>query len=678
MNKRKEKRIKKLKRQRIWPHILGAIFLLIFTAVIIVAILGTYCANLFEKIVSMETDEMQQVVSLIDDKWSRGELTTEEMDEVCENIMKVNSNIEGICIMKDFYTSEGVVDFEVSYKYGDDVPGYNKESITYLYSTNNVEIMLTDDGDSVLTKDAVDLNKINWSTLFATQENLEDARPPLGYAKVWYIIPTQYTYDSVKVCIKTKLTVEAYEAEGVILALLGVSLLAGFIILYHICSIINLVFKKRRLAKIVYTDIITGGYNLQYFFDVGKKLLRKSIFKKNNAALVTLRMEKYRNFCSCYGTRTGEELLETYYSKIKKDLDKNELVVRAEKGDFAILLAYSSEEEILRRLSGIVKVLENVRPAQKIYFSVGIYRIKNKKEEVSEVYNLSGVAISGIPEDSEDRIRFFTDKMYEEQMWIRKVEDDMERALANNEFKVYLQPKYSPKEEKLSGAEALVRWIHPTEGFVPPFRFIPIFESNGFILKLDDYMIREVAKEQAKWLEEGKEIVPISVNVSRIHFTREDLAKHICGIVDEYNVPHDKIELELTESAFFDDKSILLNTVKELRNYGFAVSMDDFGAGYSSLNSLKELPLDVVKLDAEFFRDNDEDGRGDIIVGDTIALAKKLDMRIVAEGIETREQVDFLATKDCDLIQGYYFAKPMPLDEFEQLAFGEKHVEEKQ
>ena len=183
-------------------------------------------------------------------------------------------------------------------------------------------------------------------------------------------------------------------------------------------------------------------------------------------------------------------------------------------------------------------------------------------------------------------------------------------------------------------------------------------------------MIREVARQQAEWLSQGKEIVPISVNVSRIHFTREDLARHICGIIDEYNVPHDKIELELTESAFFDDKQILLNTVKELREYGFAVSMDDFGAGYSSLNSLKELPLDVVKLDAEFFRDTDEDGRGDIIVGDTIALAKKLDMKIVAEGIETREQVDFLATKECDLIQGYYFAKPMPLDEFEKLAFG--------
>ena len=136
-------------------------------------------------------------------------------------------------------------------------------------------------------------------------------------------------------------------------------------------------------------------------------------------------------------------------------------------------------------------------------------------------------------------------------------------------------------------------------------------------------------------------------------------------LVDRFGIPHDVIELELTESAFFDDKEALLRTLKKLKDYGFTLSMDDFGAGYSSLNSLKELPLDIVKLDAEFFRNSDAEGRGDLIVGDTISLAKKLNMKIVAEGIETREQVDFLAEKNCDLIQGYYFAKPMPVKEFE-------------
>ena len=179
-------------------------------------------------------------------------------------------------------------------------------------------------------------------------------------------------------------------------------------------------------------------------------------------------------------------------------------------------------------------------------------------------------------------------------------------------------------------------------------------------------MLEEVAKQQAKWISEGWQVVPISVNVSRAHFTREDLAEHISEIVDRYQVPHEVIELELTESAFFDDKEMLLTTVKKLREAGFSVSMDDFGAGYSSLNSLKELSLDVLKIDADFFRGSDSLERGMLIVTEVINLAKKLNMKIVAEGIESREQVDFLKEQECDLIQGYYFAKPMPLSEFEK------------
>ena len=267
-------------------------------------------------------------------------------------------------------------------------------------------------------------------------------------------------------------------------------------------------------------------------------------------------------------------------------------------------------------------------------------------------------------DEAENKIAFFDVEMNNQRIWERKVEDDMSRALANKEFQVYLQPKISTTEEVLAGAEALVRWIHPQEGFIPPNKFIPIFESNGFITKLDDYMLEEVASLQAQWIAQKRKIVPISVNISRAHFTRSDLATHISSIVDKYKVPHNVIELELTESAFFDDKKLLLNTIKQLRESGFSVSMDDFGAGYSSLNSLKEMQIDVLKIDADFFRGANAEERGMLIVSEVIDLAKKLDMKIVAEGIESREQVDFLTEQECDLIQGYFFAKPMPVAEF--------------
>lgn len=284
--------------------------------------------------------------------------------------------------------------------------------------------------------------------------------------------------------------------------------------------------------------------------------------------------------------------------------------------------------------------------------------------DIDQMYNYANAARTSTKCREEQRISFFNQDILSAQLWERTVEDTMETALHNEEFQVYLQPKYSPIDAKMVGAEALVRWISPEKGLIPPGRFIPIFEQNGFITQLDDYMISHVAKLQAEWTIQGKKQVPISVNVSRAHFSLEGLAEHICRLVDAYGPRHDLIELEVTESAFFDDKDILVETVKQLKAYGFHVSMDDFGAGYSSLNSLKDIPLDVLKLDGEFFRGEDDDGRGEIVVREAIQLARSLDMRVVAEGVEKKEQVDFLASQGCDMIQGYYFAKPMPVVEF--------------
>ena len=181
-------------------------------------------------------------------------------------------------------------------------------------------------------------------------------------------------------------------------------------------------------------------------------------------------------------------------------------------------------------------------------------------------------------------------------------------------------------------------------------------------------MIAAVAKFQAERKKQGKKPIIISVNVSRANFTKDNLSSHICQLIDKYGAEHSGIELEVTESAFFGDKRILQKILSELKGYGFRLSMDDFGAGYSSLNSLKELPVDVLKLDMEFFRGKDTEKRGEIVVKEAIRLAKNLDMEVVAEGIEKKEQVEFLAANECDMIQGYYFAKPMPVEEFDERA----------
>lgn len=449
------------------------------------------------------------------------------------------------------------------------------------------------------------------------------------------------------------------------LVCVSISLICFIYLIFVIFMFIRFVRSQRRLLKLYYADKETGGKNWYYFLGEASKKMKKYRRKNVKAAMVHIRMEKYRNYCSCYGDKEGRALVGDFYDVIRRNITKKETFARHEMCDFGMLICYENEEQLVERIEKIMGLLDAKRPNIKLYFKAGINILDGEIMEPSEAYNRATIARAKIEDTHNENVSFFTQQMKEELLWERKVENDMERALINHEYKVYLQPKYSVDDEKLAAAEALVRWVHPTEGLIAPYKFIPIFERNGFITKLDDYMIAEVAKLQARWIAEGKKIVPISVNVSRAHFTRENLAEHICEIVDSYKVPHEAIELELTESAFFDDKETLIGIVNKMKNYGFAVSMDDFGAGYSSLNSLKELPIDVVKLDAEFFRGNDEEGKGKVIVSDAISLAKKLNMRIVAEGIETREQVDFLAENECDLIQGYYFAKPMPVEEFE-------------
>ena len=499
---------------------------------------------------------------------------------------------------------------------------------------------------------------------FQKKEAFEWATKNVSMEELWVMYKTEI--EGVNVCIKKVHYQKSLDSSRHLSLIVMLLCVFAFIAIYEHYRLIVVIVNRRKIQKLIYTDPVTGGHNKDYFINKAKKLIRR---RHQRYAVVYLRMEKYRNYIIAYGLKEGENLMEDFYRKLNSMLKKRrEQVAHLEKSDFALLLNYSTEELLNIRMQSITNALNESRPNQYLYFSVGAARIVSRADDIQVKISDAGAAISK-KTNIVDEVYWFDEAMREEQIWERRVEDDMDKALENHEFKVYLQPKYSTKKEELSAAEALVRWIHPEFGFVSPGKFIPIFERNGFITKLDDFMLDEVSKLQAQWLSEGKKLVPISVNVSRAHFSQYDLAEHICGIVDAHKVPHEFIELELTESAFFDDKQVLLSTVKKLKDYGFKVSMDDFGAGYSSLNSLKELPLDIIKLDAQFFRDIEDKKRADLIVCDTIKLAKKLGMQIVAEGIETREQVDFLAGQHCDLIQGFYFAKPLPIEEFEERAY---------
>ena len=451
----------------------------------------------------------------------------------------------------------------------------------------------------------------------------------------------------------------------------------GALLIMLMVNMISIIASQKNLVNIFFLDVVTKGHNWMWFIFRGDQILRRKKYARNRYAVIDFVFVKYRNYCVSHSVEQGEKKLCEVNDGLLKLINKDEVCAHYASANFCLLLRYQDEESLKKRLESFVDTLQNIDSNHKFAFQVGVdclgsalERAKKGKRgrknhvDLEKEYNNACAARATLSDSDDSGIAFFDSKLVEDQKWIDIVQEEQQKALENEEFVVYYQPKYDPRTDELKGCEALIRWASPTYGFQYPGSIIPIFEKNGFITKIDDYMISHVAKDQKKWLDRGYTCVPISVNVSRAHFSEKDLAEHIRDLVDHEGCPRDLIEIELTESAFFDDKKAMITTITKMRGYGFHVSMDDFGSGYSSLNSLKDMPLDVLKLDAGFFSGDLENERGEIVVSEAIKLAKNLKMTTVAEGVEAREQVEFLARQGCDMIQGFIYDKPMPGDQY--------------
>ena len=703
MSKKKDKKIKRLRRLPIWPTIVSLI--IVETIVFAITLFLCWCtiSGIAVSVITQSEKECRSILKTVDEYY-----LTDSKSELME---RINYLIESSSSLNEVVLDEGK---GILTLYPDLEEQYDREA-QKLFEKNKMIRFMDPETDNTLgisfhrskeedvekrpfddveKKSAPEFREAPKGLIYSfqiTDENggvspyvldLKNVFRVLGYEflnnyelTTWAAItqmdlPVISVYKTsipdLNVCIKNVYSFNTYQLNLVVMLFIVLLLILILASIYEISKVVNVIGERKRINRLVTIDTVTGGFNKDYFIQKASKEISRG---RRKYAVVQLRLEKYRNYCTAYGLKQGENLLEELNTDLVQMLNKKELVAHVEKSDFAMLLEYQNNETLEIRVRNMMNILRERRGGQHLTFSTGICPVRSKGDDIEYIMTCAGLSVPKTIK-IQDEIVWFNDSMKEEQVWERRIEDDMDKALENHEFQVYLQPKYSTKKEVLSAAEALVRWTHPVLGFISPGKFIPIFERNGFILQLDDYMLTEVARLQADWESQGKKLVPISVNVSRAHFAEDNLAEHICSIVDRFKVPHEFIELELTESAFFDDKDVLLTTVRKLKEFGFKVSMDDFGAGYSSLNSLKELPLDIIKLDAEFFRSVDDVSRSNLIVGETIALAKKLGMEIVAEGIETRDQVDFLAKQDCDLIQGFFFSKPLPVSEFEEKAYG--------
>lgn len=333
--------------------------------------------------------------------------------------------------------------------------------------------------------------------------------------------------------------------------------------------------------------------------------------------------------------------------------------------------------ERIEAISEMVRQRESLNEKNyEIILSIGIYIINEETDDdfaLDNAIDRAELAKQSVKGKHNQFYAVYDEKLRQKILRDQEIENRMERALENHEFKVYYQPKYDSRTCELNGAEALVRWYNDKTGMIFPNEFIPLFESNGFIVELDKYMFRQVCKDIRSWLDEGYKVVPVSVNLSQLQFYNLHFIEEYRGILGKYDVSPEYVQLELTETTLFSEESILNKIIDKLHDIGFKILMDDFGTGYSSLNMLKNVPIDILKLDKSFV-DDIGDPKVDIVVSTIVSLGQSLDMKIVAEGVETKEQYEFLRDIFCDEIQGYYFSRPIAEKEYRQKLIKEADI----
>ena len=425
---------------------------------------------------------------------------------------------------------------------------------------------------------------------------------------------------------------------------------------------------SQQLYIITNYDALTGLPTLHKFKRDAKKLMEEHPEQKYAIIYSDINQFKYIN--DTLGYDIGDKILCDFAALISCEETKDRRLCRISEDNFLAVAPFEDEDtirDVILSVNERFNVMQKAKyPGNKFVVATGVALVDDS-EDITVAIDNAKLARKSIKNSPKTACKFFDYSMKIMLQREAEITNSMEQALKNGEFIVYLQPKVGLKDNNLVGAEALVRWKKKDGSLIPPSDFIPLFERNGFVVNLDFYIYEEVCKLLESWIKNGLPVCPISVNVSRIHLNDEDFVNEIKRLVDNYKIPYHLLELELTESIFLNNAEAALSTMKKLRKLGFGVSIDDFGAGYSSLNLLKNMETDVIKLDKEFFGQGDMQKEEQIIVSSIISMAKQLNMKVLSEGVETQTQSDFLKTVLCDMAQGYLYSKPVPVEEFEDL-----------
>ncbi|WP_407398910.1 putative bifunctional diguanylate cyclase/phosphodiesterase [Treponema sp.] len=421
---------------------------------------------------------------------------------------------------------------------------------------------------------------------------------------------------------------------------------------------------KEEIYHMLYHDAITGYYNWIHMWHT----LDPQNPKDYTYGFVHFDIKDFKMINDVYGHGVANDVL----TMVCHHIDKQDWVIqgcRCDNDNFAMMVESCDNNTLQKRLDKFFEEISflPVNKNYKLYYRCGVVTVEDAIKKADTVADLAKLAQRQGKKHYCTEIMFFTSDMYEKINKEQKYLSYLEQAIENDEFIVYLQPKYDIHTEKITGAEALVRWNYKKEKLLNPGDFISVFESNDVIGKVDQVVLKKVCIFLSEMKKQGIPLYPISVNLSRRRMENKHLKEQILATVDFYEIPHNMIEFELTESAAYSDRDSMLQLLSELRELGFLISMDDFGTGYSSLSLLKDMPMDTLKVDKCFVDSiltSSETSKECILLKEIIWLSKMMGFCCIAEGAETKEQVDFLRNAGCDKIQGYYYSKPVPMEDY--------------
>ena len=414
-------------------------------------------------------------------------------------------------------------------------------------------------------------------------------------------------------------------------------------------------------------DELTGLYNREAFLREAALLLgaRYDV----SYCIVCMDISCFKIINDLFHMDTGNLILRSAAEYFKETLNPRTAISCRSTADNFILCVPSDELQIEQIIKDLDKRIQELHISHNILFFAGIYTVEKRDLPIEQMCDRAGMALKRIKGSYLTRYAYYDAKMRDQMIEELLITGNLEIALREHQFTIFLQPIFDPRQNTIVSAEALVRWFHPIHGMVSPGKFIPVCERNGFIVRLDRFVWEEACRFQRKRLNEGKQIVPISVNLSRLNFYSTDLPDFLSLLLAEYKLEPWMLKLEVTESAYTDNQVQLLDMISTFKSLGFSVLMDDFGSGYSSLNMLKDMPLDTIKVDMAFIRELEKSKRVAVILKFVVELAEELGMNVVVEGVETQKQCDYVASLgDGDVsIQGYYFSRPLPMPDFEKL-----------